>query len=128
VERVLRDAYFAGLIDGEGNIAVQRQGKNGYMRPIIEVKMTCETTILALRTHFGMGHITWQPGDQVGWKPSWRWRVTTRSARLVAEVIRPYLITKADALERCFPVDENPMDDCRGRGRLYASRGGIFAS
>jgi hypothetical protein len=119
VDRVLRDAYFAGLIDGEGNIGSHSAGRRNpvtgehQVKPIIQVKMTCEKTIRALHEHFGVGHVVYQDGDQPGWKPSWRWRATTLSARKVAEVIRPYLITKAEDLAEHFPAEGDALVDRR---------------
>lgn len=99
----IKDAYFAGLIDGEGHISIHSRGANRTKgRPIIVVAMTCERTINAIRDHFGVGTV--RPAKvKEGCKPQWRWRVSYKNARIVADRIRPYLITKEEALQKVFP-------------------------
>jgi hypothetical protein len=113
MQKQLRDAYFSGLIDGEGCILIEGNGSkrlkhNGMKNRMssIQVKMTCEKTIIALRDHFGVGTITCCKPRKIGYKTAWRWRVLCKQGREVADIIRPYLITKADALQIAFPEGE----------------------
>lgn len=86
-------SYFAGLIDGEGCLYLQkRSSSTGLLRPTIEVGMTCKRTIDALQAAFG-GNITFKASKTVR-KDQWRWRVQDKRAREVIALIRPYLITK----------------------------------
>lgn len=95
----LLDAYFAGVIDGEGTVAVYTQHHGARMRPIIKVDMTCERTINALHSHFG-GYIGVKKIEALpNRKPQWRWEVSFSKAKEVAIRIRPYLITKADGAD-----------------------------
>jgi len=93
----LLNAYFAGLIDGEGTVAVFPHKGGTLVRPVIKVDMTCEKTIRALHAHFG-GYCAVKKTDKKN-KPQWRWEVTFQKARNVALEIRPYLITKADGAD-----------------------------
>lgn len=93
----IKHAYFAGLIDGEGCISLQKRSDHHGYRPTVEVKMSCLNTILALKEEYG-GTFLNKPAEREGWKDQYRWRVQDRSARLVIDKIYPYLITKkADA-------------------------------
>jgi hypothetical protein len=92
----LRTAYFAGLIDGEGSIGMTSNGAGKPKRLTIEVKMSCQKTIKAIKDHFGVGHIAARPSTTEGWRDQWRWRATGPSARMVLDAVKPYLITKQD--------------------------------
>ena len=96
----LLNAYFAGLIDGEGTVDVYDYKNAALQRPVIKVDMTCKKTICALKNHFGgyMGikKVEAKPNR----KPCWRWEVTFTKAIEVCKKIRPYLITKADGADR----------------------------
>jgi len=90
----LLDAYFAGLIDGEGTVGIYKFS-SGAIRPIVKVNMTCEKTIIALHQHFG-GYMGVQKIESIpNRKPQWHWEVTFKKAVEVCKSIRPYLITKA---------------------------------
>ncbi len=96
----IQSAYFAGLIDGEANIGVYTFKNLPHpprARPVIKVDMTCEKTIRALHAYFG-GYCG-QKKTQLRNQPQWRWEVTFQRAREVAKTIRPYLITKAEAVD-----------------------------
>lgn len=107
------NAYFAGLIDGEGTIGVYTF-KSGVTRPIIKVDMTCETTIKALHQYFG-GYMGVKKVENLpNRKPQWRWEVTFSKAKEVARLLMPYLITKtanAELVLACTPKNK------RGRPR-----------
>lgn len=91
----LLNAYFAGLIDGEGTVSVFPYKNGTLLRPVIKVDMTCEKTILALQQHFG-GYVGSKKIELLSnRKKQWRWEVTFTKAKEVAIKIRPYLITKA---------------------------------
>lgn len=94
----IKNAYFAGLIDGEGTVDLFSYKKGTLMRPVIKVDMTCEKTILALRAHFG-GYVGKKKTDPAN-KHQWRWEVTFAKAIDVCNKIRPYLITKAEGADR----------------------------
>lgn len=95
----LKDAYFAGLIDGEGYIGLENCGK-GWYRPCIRVKMTCRQTVEAIRAYFMVGRVVHRPLSvsspyyKPTHKPQWEWYARRKDALAVLERILPYLITK----------------------------------
>lgn len=99
MKNALRDAYFAGLIDGEGYISMKSKGIGKSKRPAIEVKMTCEETIRALHKHFGVGNVRFVPSppNHPTWKNQWKWYATSLAAEAAISRISPYLITKREA-------------------------------
>lgn len=107
MDEKLLDAYFAGLIDGEGNIAVYTF-KSGVVRPIVKVDMTCEKTIKAIHSHFG-GYIGQKKTECLAnRKPQWRWEVTFQKALAVCSRIRPFLITKAENADTLLSYKPGP--------------------
>jgi hypothetical protein len=103
MEEELKNAYFAGLIDGEGNVASyphKRKLTNKIVvipRPVVKVNMTCHKTISSLAEHFG-GYVVVKKVP-IKNKPQWEWGVTFNKAIEVLRKIRPYLITKADVAD-----------------------------
>lgn len=85
-------AYLAGIVDGEGTIAVHRDGAN-RARFVIEVKMTERIVIELLSKRFGGVIVNRKPGAE-GWKPQFRWRVTAKAARSAYQELEPYLRLK----------------------------------
>jgi hypothetical protein len=94
-----KDAYFAGLIDGEGGIYLRKKGING-IRQYIQVNMTCHLTILSLQQHFGCGSVRPRKIEKGHRKPQWIWRVYGYNAINVCSRIFPYLITKRKDAEK----------------------------
>lgn len=91
----LKNAYFAGLIDGEGTIAVYKFS-SGMTRAIVKVDMTCEKTVRSLHDHFG-GYIGVKKVEEnTNRKPQWHWEVTHKKALEVCKLLRPFLVTKAE--------------------------------
>jgi hypothetical protein len=88
-----KNAYFAGLIDGEGTINVYPYKSGKYMRPVVKLNMTCLATVTAVHDYFGGSLLKKKVKE--GFKPQWHWIVTFNKAIDVVEQIRPYLITKA---------------------------------
>jgi len=107
MSKEVKDAYFAGLIDGEGYIGMESRG-GGWYRPCIRVKMTCQRTIEAIRAHFLVGRVvlrhpaTSSPYYKPTHKPQWEWCVTYKGAISVLERIMPYLITKKSIAEEVY--------------------------
>lgn len=99
MDECLRDAYFAGLLDGEGNFGIYVQRKTGVMRPVVKINMTCKDTIQAIADHFG-GNAYPKKQYTPNASPQWHWCVTFHKAVAVIKRIRPYLITKADMADK----------------------------
>lgn len=96
------DAYFAGLIDGEGTVDVYPHKQGSKLRPVVKLNMTCEKTVRAVAAHFGGSVMTKKVAP--GHKPQWHWIVTFNRAILVAARIRPYMITKAENADRILKM------------------------
>lgn len=87
------NAYFAGLLDGEGGFYLYKKGTG--QRPIIQINMTCEKTVRAVQEHFACGTVRMKKVDNPKWKPQWRWCVYYFDALSVVRAVRPYLLVKA---------------------------------
>lgn len=89
-------SYLAGILDGEGHIAVQRagfKGKNARYRFTIDVKMTDRIIVEWLAENFG-GMIAFCPSKNPRWRDQWRWRKTGGPARELYAQVRPLLKIK----------------------------------
>jgi len=97
-----KDAYFAGIIDGEGFITcgltqgIRRNGtpwKHWYFR--IGVQMTCYEILRWIQENYG-GHIYQRNTiGRLGKKPFWIWQETKKeNLHKIVNVISPYLILK----------------------------------
>lgn len=98
----IQNAYFAGLIDGEGTIDVYPHKNGSMLRPVVKLNMTCEKTVLAVQRRFGGSVMPKKVKD--GNKPQWHWIVTFNKAIIVAMAIRPYLITKTEGADRVLSM------------------------
>jgi len=98
-EMILKDAYFAGLIDGEGHVKLTQKRPNS-LRPMVTVEMTCERTVMAIYQHFGVGTVRAIPRRKPHHKDQWQWRTVYNGALSVLRRTRPFLITKADDADR----------------------------
>ena len=86
------DAYFAGLIDGEGSMGFFSRGSYQSRCLVVEVSMTCHRTIAALHRRFG-GQIR-SKKTAPGCKPQWMWRCVGHPAVTVLRIIHPYSLTR----------------------------------
>ncbi len=101
------DAYFAGLIDGEGTMGVYAVGNgkdsNIYWSAKMAVHGTYRPMIIALRDHFGVGQFSIgkrNPSHHLGGKPQWLWHVGSKSKIIyVLEKVHPYLMEKRGQAE-----------------------------
>lgn len=97
----LPDAYFAGLIDGEAWVSVIEKYGTGTFRCAIDVTMTHEETVRKLYDRFG-GSVTLKKSKCARHQDLYSWRVYGKNARQVLAAIRPYTITKREAVEMCI--------------------------
>lgn len=101
------DAYFAGLIDGEGYVALEtrprtdRKGQPIRSTLIVRVAMTHRPTIELLACRWPSPIYTKPPAKE-GWLEQYIWQRVSASAREVLIAIRPYAVTKHDAVEECI--------------------------
>ena len=103
----IRDAYYAGLLDGEGCFYIHHKHKSAKTRerfdPVIMVGMTHEETVRSILEHFKVGSVAVKVKQRKGserWKQQWRWTVCNRQALDVALRLLPYLITKRDDAQK----------------------------
>lgn len=71
-------------------------------RPVVKLNMTCEKTVRAVAAHFG-GPVMLKTIKE-GNKQQWHWIVTFNRAIIVAQKLRPYLITKAENADRVLAM------------------------
>lgn len=76
--------YLAGILDGEGNIGVYKNGQ-GYKMPRIKVRMGAEDTVKWLQERFG-GNFYHRPRDEENHSDMWDW--ITYSQSHVAEILQ----------------------------------------
>lgn len=110
------DAYFAGLIDGEGTMGIYATG-NGkdagvYWSPKLALHGTHRPMIVAAYEHFSVGQFSAakrNPGSHLGGKPQWLWQVCSKAKiAYVLERVSPFLMEKKDQARTM-------IDYCYGR-------------
>lgn len=96
-------AYIAGIVDGEGSIAVSRTTTNksakgcrrGFAyRANLSVAMTDRDLLEWMRGITGVGQICTKKVDPSRHKPAWTWSVWSVEASVLLAEILPYLRTK----------------------------------
>ena len=93
----IQKSYLAGLFDGEGYFCIEKDGTG--LRPIIGIDMTCEKTIKLVKELVGYGYVSKKSTNPIH-KDQWKWRVCYKNARLFANELLPYLVTKKDGAEK----------------------------
>jgi len=94
----LKDAYFAGLLDGEGLINIYPSGRNRNLRPAVRINMTSKATIEAIASYFGGSVLKKKVYGNS--QSQYHWGVTYQRAIEVIKRVRPYLITKANLADK----------------------------
>lgn len=95
-------AYVAGVIDGEGYIAIYRRGKNGT-RLRLRVGNTNMKILQALQSFTGVGIIRRQRGPG---KPYWFWNVDVVDGTTVLREVLPFLKGKEEQARRWLSIAE----------------------
>ena len=93
--------YLAGLMDGEGCIAIRlrkdmpKNPRNSYML-VVQISMTHEGVISAIKKSAGgaMSEIKWH--RRMSNRPAYQWRLYSNAAAEFLEKCLPYLIVKKD--------------------------------
>lgn len=98
------DSYFAGLLDGEGSFFFNR--KPTTVRPVVSCSMTDLRTVQALHHRFGGSMQSITRKRRPNEAEIFMWRVQGEAALDVARAVRPWLITKAEAVDTLlrFPI------------------------
>ena len=88
----MKNAYAAGLIDGEGSISLLKARKNETFRhPVIEISNTTYELLQFMKTTFG-GSISSHKTYKKHYKPSWSWKLHYDAAISCLEQITPFLL------------------------------------
>lgn len=95
-----RDAYFAGLFDGEGCVYVTKHDTR--LQLYVKLKMTCEDTVRGFADYAGCGCFTNEPPGKPHHKPQFRIKIQGVQAMEVLERLAPYLRTKAADARDCI--------------------------
>lgn len=91
-------AYIAGIVDGEGHIAM-RVDHGKYRSPILTVTNTNKPLLDFLQSKYG-GSMCALKVRSPKHNQAWSWRVSSKAAYTMIKDIRPHLIVKrAKALE-----------------------------
>lgn len=119
-------AYAAGIIDGEGSIVISELPTNGRDRktPLfvssVQVVMCNEEIPRWLMERFG-GNVHPYKARQPHHKDAFQWKVTSRRAVRVCELVRPYLRLKhrhADVL--CGLYSDSRIMFGKGGGKMIS--------
>ena len=89
--------YLAGLVDGEGNIALRPSNKGKYRKyyPGIQITNTYRPVLEMVLLQFG-GRIDGPKRSRGSTKDCWDWRATGDTARNLIRALIPHLIIKRD--------------------------------
>ena len=87
----MKEAYVAGIIDGEGTITLTRQRANEYRSPVVSVSSTTLEILEYLKQHYG-GCISKHKVYQDHHKQAWSWKVERSSSYKILQDIQPYLL------------------------------------
>lgn len=117
IEKEIQDAYFAGLIDGEGNIRLKPVNRGRNLSANIRVKMTDESVVADLRKRFGGYYFPRKP-HKSGYKPQHEWYAEGYLAVQVIEALYKYLrVKKSDAALVLAHYPEHTRNRAVTRGR-----------
>lgn len=109
-ERELQVAWAAGFLDGEGYIALTREGK-----PVIEVSQIKREPLDRLKGLFGGSICTMGRPTKAG-NPIFRWRMTDTPALLALVEMQPLLVVKRE-------IADGILQQWGGEGFGYDERG-----
>jgi len=115
-----QEAYFAGIIDGEGCIAYEKTKKN-YSIPSIAVEMTDKDVITRLHEFFGKGSIVYIKPRQKHHKDTWRWRIRGKGAVDIFFKIYNYLCDRRK--DKIAEVLKRYCDDANAREKYKKLEG-----
>lgn len=121
-DKRLSYAWLGGLIDGEGWVGIARnsygplqKAKSNHVltpwtyHPVIAVQMTDQLTIIRIAEVTGYKReMRWRTKKNSNCRPVYRWRISDfEKTRVVLEMIRPYVITKKEQVEKLIEFMDN---------------------
>tara|TARA_R100001015_G_C4581706_1_gene138133 strand:+ start:533 stop:997 length:465 start_codon:yes stop_codon:yes gene_type:complete len=114
------EAYFAGIIDGEGYISYEKTKKD-YSIPSVSVEMTDKDVIDRIHEFFNTGSVVYIKPRQEHHLDSWRWRARGKAAVNIYFKIYNYLSAR-----RKLKIDEvlkKYCEDANGREKYKKLEG-----
>ena len=115
-----QEAYFAGIIDGEGYISYEKTKKH-YSIPSISVEMTDKDVIDKIYNFFGTGSVVFIKPRQDHHLDSWRWRARGKAAVDIYFKIYNYL--SARRKDKIDQVLKNYCEDANAREKYRKLEG-----
>ena len=97
--KLIKNAYLAGIIDGEGSIFITRinnkKSGNVWYRLQVACGMTSPKAIELLRQfNPRLKQFVYIKGRKHGYKDVYQWLATGRTARNILQILKPYLLVK----------------------------------
>lgn len=89
-------AWAAGIVDGEGYVALAKRKDRKNKMPIVAVHNTNMDILNVLQRHFGGKIYINRRNFRPNCKPCWFWRITGRKCILFLKGINPWLVGKKD--------------------------------
>lgn len=117
-------AWSAGIIDGEGCIAIKthmpksHQGLTRWFGLVLAVKMIHRPTIVRLQSIFDCGTIQIERRGRL--RTMYRWHVSARDAAGVLMTVLPYMCTKYDEAVLALQFAEANKRTVQGRHRIVS--------
>lgn len=115
-----QEAYFAGIIDGEGYISYEKTKKN-YSIPSVSVEMTDRDVIDRIHKFFNTGSVVYIKPRQEHHLDSWRWRARGKAAVNIYFKIYNYL--SARRKQKIDQVLKNYCEDANAREKYRKLEG-----
>ena len=111
-----RNAYLAGIIDGEGCVGL-RTRQQRYVTPSVQITNTDRNFIYWLREHVGGGSIYAMKDKRPTRKPVFMWSCHGEIARALLRDVRPYLRIKAQQADVILSLGREYEDGTDSLGR-----------
>lgn len=86
-------AYIAGLVDGEGTIALTRKHRGEHRQLMVSISSTEASLLSYVKKAIGAGRITHKRTYQPNHTPGITYAISNRQALSVLEQVTPYLKT-----------------------------------
>ena len=115
-----QEAYFAGIIDGEGYISYEKTKKD-YSIPSVSVEMTDKDVINKIHKFFNTGSVVFIKPRQDHHLDSWRWRARGKAAVNIYFKIYNYLSARRKS--KIDEVLKNYCEDANGREKYKKLEG-----
>ena len=100
--------YLAGLVDGEGHVALRSSNKGKYKKyyPSIQVTNTYKPIIELLQAQYGGGIRHYVHKNHPHWKDKYDWVANGDTARQLLTQLIPFLVIKKEAALAALTGDQ----------------------